>query len=556
MIIFIRFKHLFSKPIYIFIISVSINVLLFTLFFCFISPRFQTNDDIAIMEFAAGMRTGQPSEYLIYINVIIGKLLSFLYLNFPFVNWYPIFFYLIHFISMTIILYCFLLNKKNIYGVLIFLLVFSFLELYLLTNLQFTTTAFIAGLAGFILLITYLDEKGKKFYPAMIISILLLTVSGLIRRSTFYLLLVLCAVIFGLKFLEKKSWKIPVILIIIVLLFGLFNLLNDGYYRRDENWDFYLEYNNKVAKINSYPYFAHSENNKNVYDSVGWSSNDVTMFRTWFFCDPDVYSIENLDQVVSDIRVTRGIKETFATLEESFFRLDLRIKWFTGFFLIIAILLLRRDKNKYVFSIIFSSFIVSIYLSYLGRLPDWVFSPIVIFTGTTAAFFLCTDKVGERLKILNNKIFKLTIFIICIALATYGFISILNESKINITKQQELDQVIERLSDEEKIYIIWGATGLEDKTISFSIPPQKNYLNIIQLGWMINSPYYNKALDKYSIDDIYKAIVDRDDIFVICSQGATEMFSGFVSEHYKRDVIATMTHEIEGFPVNVYEFNE
>ncbi|MFA5014478.1 MAG: hypothetical protein WC549_02925, partial [Actinomycetota bacterium] len=394
--LFERSKSLFSKPIYIFIISVSINALLFTLFFCFVSPRFQTNDDIAIMEFAAGMRTGQPSEYLVFINVIIGKLFLLLYLNFPGINWYPIFFYLIHFISMTVILYCFLLKKKNIYGVLIFLLLFSFLELYLLTNLQFTTTAFIVGLAGFILLITYLDEKGKKFYAAMIISILLLTISGLIRKNVFYLLLGLSAVVFGLKFLERKSWRVPVILVIIVLLFGLFSFFNDGYYSRDENWSFYLEYNNNVGKINSYPYFAYSKNNRNVYDKVGWSSNDVTMFRSWFFCDPEVYSIENLEQVVSNVKVTRGVKETFATLEESFFRLDLKIRWFTGFFLIFAILFLRRDKNKYIFSILFSSLIVSIYLSYLGRLPEWVFSPIAIFTGTTAAFFLCTDKVGER----------------------------------------------------------------------------------------------------------------------------------------------------------------
>ncbi|MFA5014515.1 MAG: hypothetical protein WC549_03120, partial [Actinomycetota bacterium] len=159
-------------------------------------------------------------------------------------------------------------------------------------------------------------------------------------------------------------------------------------------------------------------------------------------------------------------------------------------------------------------------------------------------------------KILNNTIFKLAVVIICIALVTFGFISMSNDSKINKIKQQELDRVIEKLSDEEKIYVSWGATGLEDKIISFSIPPQKDYFNMIQLGWMVKSPYYNKTLDKYSIDDIYKAIIDRDDIFVICSHGATEMFSGFVSEHYNKDVSAVMTYEIEGFPVNVYEFNQ
>ncbi|MFA5014520.1 MAG: hypothetical protein WC549_03145 [Actinomycetota bacterium] len=423
-----------------------------------------------------------------------------------------------------------------------------------MANLQFTTTAFIAGLAGFILLLTFLDEKGKKFYLAIAGSIILITITGVIRRNVFYLLLGLSAVVFGLKFLERKSWRIPVILIIIVLLFGLLSFLNDNYYNKDEDWSFYLEYNKYMAKVINYPYFDYSDN-RNIYDSVGWSANDATMFRSWFFCHPEVYSLANIKHIASNVKITRGAEETFTTLKESFSIMDLRLKWFTGSFLIIAILLLRKDKNKYIFSVIFSSLIISIYLSYLGRLTNWVFAPIIFFTAATAAFFICDDEISDRIKILRNIILKSTILVVCLALVIVGFIFTSNESKVNMAKQQELEQVIEKLSEENKIYVVQGGANLEDKVISFSIPQKKEYLNMIQLGWMIHTPFYYKALEKYSIDDIYEAIIDRDDIYVICGQGLIEVIRKFVYEHYNRDVSSTMLYELVNFPVNVYKFN-
>ncbi len=550
-----KLSNFFSKPIYVFIISIIINSLLFALFFCFVTPRFRTNDDIAMMEFASGRISGQPGEYLIYINIIIGKLLSFLYLSFPEINWYPVLFYFIHFLSMTVIFYCLLLKKKNIYAVPIYLLLFCFLELYMLANLHFTTTAFIAGLAGIILFFKYIDTKGAKFYTAIAGSILLLAVSGLIRKNVFYLVLGLSAGMLALKFIKRKSWKIPAILVIMLLVFGLFNLINDYYYQKDEDWSFYQEYNKYIGKICGYPDFNYSDRNSNVYNSVGWSKNDVSMLRSWFFCDLELYSMEKLDYVVSNIKVDRGAGEVFGILGREFAKLDIKVKWFTGFFLAIALLLSDRKKNKYIFSVIFCSFIMSVYLSYTGRLTDWVFSPIFIFNCVIAAFFICNENADRSFKVLNKTIFRLIVLAICLVLVIFTFISVSKYSKINEVKQQQLEQVIEKLKGEDdRIYVSWGATGLRDKVIFFSTDELKNYPGTIQLGWRVHTPYYNSTLEGYSVDNIYTAIVERDDIFMICREGGVNIFSTFMSEHYDRTVSASLVYEVEDFPVNVYKF--
>jgi len=549
-----KLSVLFSKPVYIFIISIIINSSLFALFFCFITPRFRTNDDIAMMEFASGRVTGQPGEYLVYINIVIGKLLSLLYLGFPEVNWYPVLFYFIHFISMTVIFYCLLLKKKNIYAVSIYILLFSFLEMYLLANIHFTTTAFIAGLAGVFLFFTYIDTKGIKFYIAMAGSILLMVVSGLIRENVFYLVIGLSAGIFLLKFLEVKSWKIPAVLLVAVLLLGLLNLVNDYYYQEDEEWGFYQEYNKYIGKILGYPDFRYSDRTRDVYERVGWSENDVRMLKSWFYCDPELYSLEKLDYVVSNISVNRGVEDTFNTLKGAFDGLDIKVKWFTGLFLAISILLMGRKKNKYIFSVMFFSFVILVYLCYRGRMTDWVFSPIVIFNAFTAAFFLLEEDKENSFKSISKVNFQLVVLAVCLIIFTLTFISVSESSGINIEKQQQLEQVMKDLEDKDKIYVGWGATGLRDKVVFFSTDKLKNYINVIQLGWRIHTPYFKRSLEKYSIDNLYTSIAERDDIFMICGAGGAAPFKTFMAEHYDKEVSTSIVYEIEGFSVNVYKF--
>ncbi len=544
----------FSKPVYIFIISIIINSLLFTLFFCFITPRFRTNDDIAMMELASGRVTGQPGEYLVYINIVVGKLLSMLYLGFPEINWYPVLFYFIHFISMTVIFYCLLLKKKNIYAVSIYLLLFAFLEMYLLANIHFTTTAFIVGLAGMVLFFTYIDTKGVKLYIAIAGSTLLVVASCLLRKDVFYLVVGLSAGILLLKFLEGKSWKIPVMLLVALLLFGLLNLVNDYYYQKDEEWGFYQEYNEYIGRILGYPNFRYNEETRNVYEIIGWSENDVRMLKNWFFCDLELYSMEKLDYAVSNIRVNRGIKDTFATLEGAFNGLDRRVKWFTGFFLAAAILLSDRKKNKYIFLTMFISLLILIYFSYRGRMTDWVFSPILIFNAVTAAFFISDSGTGRSLEISNKVILKLGVFLICLVLSTLVFISVSKSSEINEVNQQQLDLAIEKLNEEDRIYVSWGATGLHDKVIFFFTDEFRDYPEIIQLGWRVHTPYYKRTLEEHSIDNIYTAIIERDNIFIICGAGGANIFRTFMSEHYDKNVSASLIHELEGFRVNVYKF--
>jgi len=548
------------------ILSLAINIILFALFFYFVTPRFQTPDDFIMMQIASGRLTGQPSEYLFYSNIIIGKLLVFLYSFLPHINWYPILLYFIHFISMIAIFCSLFSKKKNIYIISVYLLIFSVFELYFLTYLQWTTTAFVAGLGGIVLFLSFLESKGKSFYFANAVSIILITISGLIRENVFYLIIGLSIAILGLKFFKKPSWRIPVFLIIVLILFSSCIIFNKNYYQKDKEWAFYIEYHRFMAKVFNYPEFSYyyADNAERIYNKVGWSKNDLHIFNYGLYADPEIYSIEKLEYIVSNVKKGLSVKESFNTLKQSFIKLDIKIKWFSAFFLIIA-LVLKRKKNKYVLFSFFSALLISIYLSYKGRLPVHVFSPIFFFISLISLFFFFNSETNNRLIFLKKISVKIAVLIICVSLAALMFISISNQSKINKIWRSESEDVIERTNNGKNIYIYWSCTP-GDATFTFLLPNiESTYRNIIY-PWLIYSPFYNSILKKYSIDNIFKATVERDDIYLIVQesdkidnlQDYIGAYKQFLHEHYYKSVTAVVVDKIysSGVYVVIYKIKD
>ena len=107
---FIRFKTFISDLIRKDIFWIfTINLIL--LIHCLIlhTPYNETNDDTGMRALASGAY-GDSGGYLVFINIIIGKGLTFLYNVFPSINWYTLF--EIAVVLISFILLGFLLTDK------------------------------------------------------------------------------------------------------------------------------------------------------------------------------------------------------------------------------------------------------------------------------------------------------------------------------------------------------------------------------------------------------------------------------------------------------------
>ncbi len=145
--------------------------------------RFDVGDDPAIEMLARGDVTGHPSEYLIFINVLIGLPLKGLYLLVPQAPWYPL-------LLLTVVIFSlagitFLVLQEDLPDRFCWLCLFGIVfGTYFVTHLQFTSAAYLLGLLG--MLIFSQGISRASLLPAIV----LIAAGSLIRFESFLLLLV------------------------------------------------------------------------------------------------------------------------------------------------------------------------------------------------------------------------------------------------------------------------------------------------------------------------------------------------------------------------------
>src|SRR5574340_1257988 len=95
-------------------LAALLNAILFGLFLACGTPYYETNDDLSMQLIASGSFTGQPSEYLVFTNVVIGWVLRILYETWNGPNWYMIYLLAVHFASLTALAFVFLSRRPRL----------------------------------------------------------------------------------------------------------------------------------------------------------------------------------------------------------------------------------------------------------------------------------------------------------------------------------------------------------------------------------------------------------------------------------------------------------
>ena len=164
-----------------FIKIVIITSLLYILFYILYPCLYDGWDDAILTLISAGYFNvdSNPDHHLIFINSIIGRILSSLYSINNEIEWYFIHLFILQIISTSILYYILSLRFKDLLSkILLAFLLFSLVVLFLI-KMQFTTTAYMLCASGYILLLHSLDNKLLSF--RVIFSIILIVYSYLIR---------------------------------------------------------------------------------------------------------------------------------------------------------------------------------------------------------------------------------------------------------------------------------------------------------------------------------------------------------------------------------------
>lgn len=211
---------------------------------------FETNDDRMIAEILSGAMTGVPEAHTYYVGYLLGLLFSSLYRLTTDIPWYGGTLVLFQFICCFLIADAFLSrckHKKDCFFAIIFIILIYSISFYVVAGIQFTSTAAMLAITGYLCFLLYPDGKLRciLFFLAEFLSYQLRSDAMLMIQPMG--VLVLC----GFLFTERK--KRPLfetgITLLIVLVIGKGS---HSIFYSSSGWKAYEKINDAVTEITDY----------------------------------------------------------------------------------------------------------------------------------------------------------------------------------------------------------------------------------------------------------------------------------------------------------------
>lgn len=164
---------------------------------------FETNDDRIITEILSGAMTGFPEAHTYYVGCFLGILLSSLYRLTTAVPWYGGMLVLFEFTCCFLIADAFLSrcrHKKDCLFAFIFIMLIYAASFYIVAGIQFTSTAAMLAVTGYVCFLLYPGKKARCF-----IFFLLEFLSFQLRSNAMFMIQPMgFAVLIGLCFIDHK----------------------------------------------------------------------------------------------------------------------------------------------------------------------------------------------------------------------------------------------------------------------------------------------------------------------------------------------------------------
>lgn len=533
---------------------------------------YAANDDFYMMLIASG-EYGSDSQYLIFINIIIGYFLKFLYSIIPAFNWYVA-------LQLGAIIICFwilsfyiLKHFEWIPACIIKLIMFLGFEIPFYTRIQFSQTAAVLCVTGYILLY-YGTHKKRKFWTG--VAIILLFFGGLYREGVYKLTTVFAVGmgIWGLISVFRsesnltwkgavycwiKNEKIYIILsgLIFAMIFGLTAYNTECYYR-SESFKTYKEYRTYISNITDYK-MADWGRLQDKYEEAGISQEEYILLENYILADFEVFDNIELQKII-DIKnyiddkdaflsnVSNVIKETFFIDDWNF--LYLEVIW-VGIFLMILV------KNRYGrIKMLIQFFIflgIILFFCYIGRSRVYVEIGLSFFAFTSMV--LAVEKEWKFPRDAGNRI-VVALLVIGIMVGAIKDIreKWLDTENIKQIYETDVEELYSYMSANKDNFYMLNTNDTSYEFYGFPMNYQKGSqfcLNRYRLGdWMVNTPYSNKILEEYGIENPIECMITMDNVFFVCRDNKmlNELCS-YYSVEYKKDTTYDILEQIGGYQI-------
>lgn len=551
-------------------LSLSINLFFLITHLLFGHIKYEVSDDFIMQLLVSGGYTGTPSPEIVFMNILIGYFLSFLYTYLPHINWFFWMHIFVIFISCFSICYIILKIKNTAiikFLIVVFLCFFS-PDLYLL--IQFTKTSTVALLASAMFFLYWLIYSTQLHY---LIFASMMSFIGLAIRDKciniilpYFILIVFFYLIINRNIITKK--KILNILIIFSISFGnltLLNIINRYYEDNHANYKSYIQYNSIRASVLDYPYYDYSKLQEPLQE-IGINENDYLNLTHWNFIDTDFFDYEKLNNiydVLNDYRDEHplGIKASILQLmNQNYYKYVSVMGCLSIFFIGILIC-----KKYFVYSsiAILGTGIVLFLYAYIGRLMYRV----EYSTFLALSIYLIVLQLFLNQRKFN---FKKTLIIACCFLILgrtplyigetsyayhnlfFSMINVVGKYRSQFNQENRHNNLIKEFKNNpNNLYLLGFQTMTQTYYLNYSPFTSGCFLdfqNTIYIsGVETNHPEWKEALMKWKIKNPALGLLEKN-VYLVENVDQENIFQ-YLKIHFTDEVKIVLYKELDGFKI-------
>ena len=538
-------------------LSFTITLILFSIQLFFIKPYFPVNDDIYKVLMAKGIGPAwTASPYVGYSNVLMGYLLKWLFARFPLFPWYGAFLCLAQFLALWAFFQ--VLCPRGLHrflGAIFFIGLWAGVYFIFFTFLQFTITAALCAQAGILLFCLGPRAPEDRCGPRLLAGATgLIGLSALIRLDALLLTLLvslplILSHLWGGRFKPRLKGEKPWLAAALLLVLGLW-ASNTLWFRADADWKDYERFDRGRVEMQDYRIVDYEAKTKPLFDSVGWSRNDLWLFKNWFLANPVKFNAQTFEKLEGHFPRwgTTGKIASFHSLGELLESpWDRRILWFALGFLFLC----PAASLGFLSAQLIWVLLLLLALIYGFRAPDRVTLPILVYLLHLTLYFarLSGDTGGRQRPLSLNR------FRIWAVLASVFFLFSLDFPRDyylqNIERQKEERELLAQIRTlgprDNQLYIVWDFPF--EWIGAFNDLECFRGFHLYGLNFSQTCPAAREILKPFQVGDPFRDLVDNPRLFLVCSPEKGGPYHDYLKENYGLEMTARREFTCDYFKV-------
>lgn len=568
--------------------------------------NYMTDDDRALNLIAAGAYDPDLSAYLIFQNIVYGYLLKALYHIFPRCNMYLALMLALNFLSVF--------TASWVVGDLLLgtgkaltrseerrsgtfecvVMAFSAIAVNMVlcenfyNNLQFTQNAGLYTAVGCMLFMVWSFEGASLKHLAWIPSIFFMMMGYCVRRDSYLAVLGIALIgLFALAVIKRGSiltffrfrlsekvsppdgaraeWSLKgfaIASILAVVSIAIPAVLHHAAYAT-EDWQYYLKYHECVSRVLDF-YFPGYNDNLEAMRSQGIEELDMRLLREWMYADPDNFTLERMEwlkalsesQLNTSLRLDEAVFVSAArAIQGRLFQKKVCMLWLA----LLVYLILRRRSGLLLAHLLLSIGIIAeyYYLSCRNRIMwrmeilPWV-AALAILVGIAR---IAGKPVlpGSPSRRFTAALLAVSVGLFCMELYHSCDNLIHNKDGVFFPRNEKRMDMVGELKDRSQHFYIWTPSirFLPPSIFDIDTRYADEYANTYPTGgWTIPSPLHKRKLERYGVDNPFKALVQNDgEVFLIDNSGSQEQIRTYLEKEIKRRVAVTEVEQLDGWRI-------